>query len=161
MAYAAQVSALDACLGVVLDQLRGTTWWHSATFLLCGVRGFPLGEHRRVGPIEQSLFGELLHVPCIYRAPDNPGAMERRNELVSPADLARLLTANEVPGHERLRFQGHHGETALRTRDWFLRQTMHNGEPRHELYAKPDDRWEVNDVRGRCVDIVDELLSES
>ena len=28
-----------------------------------------------------------------------------------------------------------------------------------ELFAKPDDRWEVNDVAGRCRDVVSKLVS--
>lgn len=160
LAYAAQVSTLDACLGVLFEPLRAAAWWRHATFLLCGTRGFPLGEHRRVGPIDQSLYGELLHVPWILRAPGDRGAMERRRELVVPPDLPLLLTGTDVTGHEQLRFQGQNGETALRTRDWFLRQTNCDNQTRNELYAKPDDRWEVNDVRGRCVDIVDELLND-
>ena len=38
---------------------------------------------------------------------------------------------------------------AIRTPAWYLR---HAAEP--ELYAKPDDRWEVNDVADRCDEVV-------
>jgi len=27
-----------------------------------------------------------------------------------------------------------------------------------QLFAKPDDRWDMNDVSRRCADVVDELL---
>ena len=39
------------------------------------------------------------------------------------------------------------GQRAIRTPAWYLRQ-VDGGTA--ELYAKPDDRWEVNDVATRC-----------
>ena len=32
-------------------------------FAVTSPRGFPLGEHRRIGECDQALYGELLHVP--------------------------------------------------------------------------------------------------
>jgi hypothetical protein len=48
------------------------------------------------------------------------------------------------------------GLAAIRTGDWKL---IAAGE-RSELFAKPDDRWEQNDVHNRCRDTVDELRAE-
>jgi len=179
LAYAAQVSALDACLDHFFERLRETPPLDRTLLMLCGVRGYPLGEHRRVGPIDGSLYGETLHVPWIARLPGMLGAMERSARLVGPGDfgasLARLLEHDGPPSgasalevlcgarlaeHERLVFQSSSGESALRTPEWFLR-CVPSGEDaeevRRELYVKPDDRWEVNDVRDRCVDVVEEL----
>ena len=39
------------------------------------------------------------------------------------------------------------GERALLTHEWLLRQPP-DGDP--QLFAKPDDRWEHNDVARRC-----------
>ncbi len=160
LAYAAQVSALDACLDLLLEQLRASADWDSITFLLCGARGFPLGEHRRVGPVDNSLYGELLHVPWLGKLPRRASAMERSAALVAPADLETVLRGDRLPPRDRLEFHGDAQECALRTREWFLRRTVRDGEPRVELYAKPDDRWEVNDVHDRCHDVVEELLVE-
>lgn len=55
------------------------------------------------------------------------------------------------------------GERAIRTRAWQLRMPGASpmaGDPvppTPRLYAKPDDRWEVNDVAIRCPEIVDSL----
>jgi hypothetical protein len=160
LAYAAQISTFDACLDLLLEQLRGSAHWSRATFLLCGARGYPLGEHRRVGPVDESLYGELLHVPWIMRMPDAARAMERRPELITAADLATIVQGASPAAREQLTFSSAAEETALRTRDWFLRRTIRAGEPRIELYVKPDDRWEVNNVHDRCRDVVDELLSQ-
>jgi hypothetical protein len=35
-------------------------------------------------------------------------------------------------------------EQGIRTRDWYLRHAE-----RDELFAKPDDRWEINEVADR------------
>jgi hypothetical protein len=54
------------------------------------------------------------------------------------------------------------GETALATRAWFVRAAASaEGEEgaarKFELYVKPDDRFEANEVSDRCLDIVDEF----
>jgi hypothetical protein len=43
-------------------------------------------------------------------------------------------------------------ERAFRTPAWFLR-AVGDG----ELYVKPDDCWEVNNVANRCLDLVEDL----
>ena len=45
------------------------------------------------------------------------------------------------------------GSWAVRTPAWFL-QSRNDAESTTELYAKPDDRWEVNNVAERCQDVV-------
>ena len=159
LAYAAQVSAFDACLDLLLEQLRAAADWETRTFLLCGVRGYPLGEHRRVGPVDDALYGELLHTPWLLKSPGGARGMERCTQLVTPADLGAVLQGDERSARERLEFHSGEQEFALRTREWFLRRTLTDSEPRVELYAKPDDRWEVNDVHDRCHDVVEELLA--
>lgn len=61
------------------------------------------------------------------------------------------------------------GETGIRTGAWYLRRrtplghtadesTAEPGEaPPDQLYLKPDDMWEVNDVADRCPEIVEQL----
>jgi hypothetical protein len=55
------------------------------------------------------------------------------------------------------------GETALSTPAWFLRAEAPSaagaeGAGRKlELYVKPDDRFEGNEVSDRCLDIVEEF----
>jgi hypothetical protein len=47
-------------------------------------------------------------------------------------------------------------ERAVRTPGWFLR-FAHDREEDASLYAKPDDRWEVNDVHDRAPEVLAEL----
>jgi len=48
-------------------------------------------------------------------------------------------------------------QRSLRTPAWFLHQpTTHPP----QLYVKPDDRWETNDVANRCPDIVEQMIAQ-
>lgn len=174
-AYAGQVSLLDLALGGLLELVRGGPLASNTLLAATSARGFPLGEHRRVGPVDDALYGELVQAPWLLRLPDGLGAMDRSQALVQPADLfATLLDGLQIArpapcgsgqsvlpllrgDRERLRdhacIVGSQGERGLRTPAWYLRRPGRPAEgelPRAELYAKPDDRWEVNDVADRC-----------
>jgi arylsulfatase A-like enzyme len=188
-AYAGQIALLDTCLGGFLEVLDanpkkgGWPLAHKTMLALTASRGLPMGEHLRLGPCDEALHGELVHVPLVLRFPDRLGAAARSQALVEPADLwATLLDrwrprassqqpwpavppsptgvslmplVREEPAatRERLVVAGVGQERAIRTPAWYLRKA----EP-PELYAKPDDVWEVNDVANRCQDVVECLL---
>jgi arylsulfatase A-like enzyme len=171
-AYAGQVSLLDECVGALLEFVEDSPSGPETLLALTAARGFPLGEHRRVGPCDDALYGELVHVPLMMRFPDGLGVAARSQALTEPADLwATLLdwwrvsgippspsaaslmpiVRQEVAAHrDRLCIAGGHGERAIRTPAWYLRVAA---EP--ELFAKPDDRWEVNNVSQRCQEVVE------
>ena len=173
-AYAGQVSLLDTCVGALLEYLGEKPAGEETLLVLLGARGFPLGEHRNVGGWEEMLYSELVHVPWMMRFPDLSGAAGRSQTLVEPADLWRTLleyfrvgseppspvaksllpvVAGEVESiRDRLCIAGLETERAIRTPGWYMRL---GGRP--ELFAKPEDRWEVNDVADRCADVVDSL----
>ena len=68
-AYAGQVSLIDQLLGSLIAVIaeRGL---NENTILVCfSPRGFPLGEHHRVGPCDDALYSELTHVPLLVRGP--------------------------------------------------------------------------------------------
>jgi hypothetical protein len=170
--YAGQVSLLDTCLGGLGEFLRDGPLTGQTLLGLCSARGFPLGEHGRIGPCDDALYGELLHAPLLLQFPDNRGAAVRSQALVEPADVwATLLdywglgdalrspsAASLLPSpggdaqshRDRLCAGGHPGERAIRTPAWHLRRA--GGA---ELFAKPDDYWEANNVAGRCQEVVE------
>lgn len=172
-AYAGQVTLLDTCLGAFCDFLDGLPNRGHTLLSLCSARGFPLGEHGRVGACDDAMFGELLQVPWMIRLPDGTGAAVRSPALVEPADLwatlldwwavsdrphsptaiglRQLAQWQTAPLRDRLCMLSE-TDRAIRTPAWFLRL----GE-RPELYAKPDDRWEVNNVTSLCPDMVERL----
>ena len=71
---------------------------------------------------------------------------------VSPTAASLLplwRRCNSAMFRDRLCMAGDGGR-AIRTPAWFLR----TGE-QPELFAKPDDRWEVNDVASLCPEVVE------
>jgi len=171
--YAGQVALWDTCLGALVEWLDSSPLRRDTLLVLLSARGFPLGEHRRVGPYDEALYGELVHVPLVLRLPDGLGAGFRTQALVQPADLMATLAdwwqLSEVPLpppaasllplvrdevesiRDRLCVAGG-DHRAIRVPAWYLR----NAE-KPELFVKPDDRWEVNDVADRCGAIAESL----
>ena len=175
-AYAGQIALLDTCLGGFLEVLDEHPAAHKTLLALTASRGFPMGEHLRLGPCDEALHGELVHVPLLLRFPGSAWAATARSQaLVEPADLwatlldcwriaaappsptgvslMPLVREEPVATRDRLVVAGPGQERAIRTPAWYLRKT----EP-PELYAKPDDLWEVNNVAVRCQEVVDCLL---
>lgn len=174
-AYAGQVCLLDICLGALLDAVEAFAGQDDTLLMMTSPRGYPLGEHGRIGACDDSLYGELLHVPCLTRFPDGAGASARCQHLVQPPDVFASLFdwlemsvdnssvwgSSMLPADEDVRpplgdracaiSEGH---SAIRTPAWFLHR---DADSRRELFAKPDDRWEANEVADRCVETVDEL----
>ena len=187
-AYAGQVSLLDECIGGLLEALDQLPVGDAALFAMLSARGMALGEHGRVGPADQRLFGELVHAAWLMRFPDALGAAARSGSLVRPDDLPTTLLSwwqldgvsvdgvsvdgalggtgtNLMPlisGHrsgsrDRICLTNGRQERAIRTPGWHLR--FDEAEPPlAQLFAKPDDLWEVNEVSDRCADVVEGLV---
>jgi arylsulfatase A-like enzyme len=171
-AYGGQAMLVDLCVEALLDALAETGLADRTLVSLCGGRGFPLGEHRRVGFCDAALYEELIHVPWLLRVPGSRHGLSRSSHLVQPADLFATLvewcelagplpplwSARSVLGIFEDSWQprdrvcvaspdGFAGQRGIRTPAWYLREAV-GAAP--ELYAKPDDRFEVNDVAMRC-----------
>jgi arylsulfatase A-like enzyme len=178
-AYAGQVVLLDMCLGLLLDAIDEHPLWRDALLVVTSPRGYPLGEHNRIGACDSALYGELLHVPCFIRIPGNEHALTRVRSILQPHDIAALVVescggnlageqrASRLLGELRGKGEGPNvacaigpGQSAIRTPAWFMRQSRSIDEPRQELFAKPDDRWEANEVSSRCSDAVELLAAE-
>ncbi|MBC7853835.1 MAG: sulfatase-like hydrolase/transferase [Pirellulaceae bacterium] len=171
--FAGQVTVMDLCVGALLDAAAEQRMAQDTLFAFTSPRGYPLGEHGQVGPVENALYGEVLNVPLILRLPQGRGALTRTQELIQPGDLHDLLCAQLVPGSPSLLMdiaeRRDHlprdiacaiatGERAIRTPAWFLREVRKgDDEPRVELFAKSDDRWEVNEVASRAAEVAEEL----
>lgn len=175
-AYLGQVLTLDTCLGALAEFLDGHPLGRNTLVVLASPRSFPLGEHGRVGAVAPLLHEELVHVPWMIRWPDGQGAALRTQSLVQPADLYATLLDSVgialpsggfgrsllplVRGEEPELFRdrvlltdGQEGH-AMRTPAWFLRQ---DASP--QLFAKPDDRYEFNDVASRLHELLDAMQS--
>lgn len=172
-AYSGQVALLDTCLGALADHLEESGLAATTQLTLVSARGFPLGEHRRIGAYDEALYNESVQVPWLMRFPDGTGRMARSQALVTSSDLPGTLLewlevdrknlANGratslmpiVRGDEQM-LRDHvyltsGRERAIRTPAWFLRQPESGTV---ELYAKPGDRWEVNEAARLCEEVV-------
>ncbi len=172
-AYAGQVTLLDLCLGAFLDELDAGPLAKRTQLTFLSTAGFPLGEHRRIGPCDDAMYNETTQLVWTMRFPDELGKLTRTQALAQPSDLpGTLLDWLELDvgqlGHgtassllslirgsldfvrDRLLMVGRH-DRALRTPAWHLRQPLTGAA---ELYAKPSDRWEVNEVANLLPDIV-------
>lgn len=168
-AYAGQVSVLDACLDILLDAIDHSAIGSDALFLLTSPRGYPLGEHLRLGEADPQLHEELIHLPLLLRMPQGERTAQRCTALAQPPDIGatlaewfgvvgpdgglggiRLLQCFDDPSAP-LRDRAasvFDCQKALRSSAWFWRQSATD-----ELYVKPDDRWEVNEISDRCEEI--------
>lgn len=174
-AYAGQVAALDTCLGLALEALDASAGGREALVIFTAPRGYPLGEHLRAGPCDEPLYEENVHVPLVLRLPQGRGALERSQALVTPVDLYGTLrhwcgfsggegsllslvdgSRKALRDHVRMRSQC---DRAIRTPAWHLRVSGTAEAPRRELFAKPSDRYEVNEVADRCEALAGELAA--
>lgn len=168
-AYSGQVALVDQCLGMLLEALDGHPQADETLFIVTSPRGYPLGEHRRIGPCDQALYGELLQVPLLVQLPGREQALTRTHRIVQPRQIFNLLSADpkqvaELLADPRESLSAAHAigptQRAIRTPAWFLRESQTGGEPQYELFAKPDDRWEANEISSRCTDVVELLAAE-
>jgi arylsulfatase A-like enzyme len=189
-AYAAQVMVLDECLENLANAIKasdGNEW----LITLLGARGFPLGEHGRIGGVDPRTHVEQLQVPWLVRFPNKLGQLSRIDSLTSHQDLSPTLfdCIDREDKFDRSAFDGRSvvpmGSSArtawrdamlssspsarsIRTATWCLREdiacvdgSIASNEPASapELYVRPDDRWEANDVAKLCPEVVEELRS--
>lgn len=177
-AYAAQVIVLDACVGALVAALEEMFADSDTLVMLVGSGGFALGEHGILGCDCESLFGERLHVPWLMTKVGESTPLPRLNSLCQPADIGATLLQwfdpkapsawydglsfaaalqHEVVAKRTLAVAcGADGERVIRTPNWALRTKGQE----QQLYSKPDDRWESNDVADRCPEVVEGLKNE-
>lgn len=182
--YAAAVSWLDEGLGELLEAVEAKCSADELTVVFTADRGLPLGEHGIVGEVQPWLHEELIHLPFIIRLPGDAEAGRRVNALTQPTDLLPTvldwlkIPVPEVHGHsllpllrgdvEQLRPYACAGlevdgavEWGLRTPEWWflLPVWLEPGDrPRAaQLYVKPDDRWEQNNVLQHYLELTEHL----
>ena len=169
--YAGAVSYLDAGVGQILETLAETAGEDVLVVFTADV-GQALGEHGVVGAVRPWPHDEVIHLPLLLRLPGAAGAGRRVPALTQAVDLAPTLAdAFGLPllgthgnsllplargESEQVRDYACAGlevdgaaEWCLRTPDWaFLiaAQPGADGARGPQLYVKPDDRWEVNNV---------------
>ncbi len=175
---AAQLAVLDEAIDALEQTIAARQDAAEWTWLFCTLGGIPLGEHHTLGLAQQVGYIEEVAVAAIIRTPQNSIVSVRRAELCQLPDLpitlmhAMNLPANlEVWGRSQLlagpplqsiawakeqsiAFMESTEHCWLRTPAWSLLLTSES----QELYVKPDDRWEVNNIADRGSDIAAMLI---
>lgn len=165
----AQLVVFDQLFGVFLDQLRHSGILDKISIVFGSPRGYPLGEHGVVGQYN-NLYNETLHVPLMIRHARDSNSTEdtrfgaRHQGMVQLSQLNEMVSAMVDGGFHSVPFC----DAAISTVDRF--QSLHDGDWKlirdrdapdaAELYAKPDDRWDVNNVSRRCADVVENLSAK-
>lgn len=171
--YAAQVLLLDVLLSVVLDAIGDVP----TRLMVLGTSGFALGENQHFGCCGP-LHSPRIQVPVIGWGPPIPVA--RCGQPCTPAAaLAALLGtqaagqpgdaepnllsptawAAEPEGHRPLvRTVAADGSQGLTTPDWYYYHAA-EGEPfgGEELFVKPDDRGDINNVSSRVPEVLQQV----
>jgi arylsulfatase A-like enzyme len=183
--YAGCISLLDAQLGRLLNALDRLGRLDDTLILFTADQGEPLGEHGFVRRFRPWLYEELIHTPLILRMPRAECGGRRHRALVQPVDLLPTILeavgaaapADVPPLHgaswlplvrgesSKLRDYACLGmdleEFAIRTHHWHLIVPLTadpDDPPRSvELYRKPEDRWDQNNVVDQYPELADHL----
>jgi arylsulfatase A-like enzyme len=182
--YAAAVTYLDHGLAAVVQELANRGILDNILLLVTADRGQGLGERGDAATAYPSLHEEFVHVPLIVRMPGKAEAGLRVAALTQSVDLVpTLLEAFALPTADlhgrsllplirseidRVRPYAcsglHAGDAidwALRTPQWSLLLPVRSPAdqlPRQpQLYVKPDDRWEVNNLYQQYLDLAEGL----
>ncbi len=157
-AYLGQLSALDECLDLFADCLQASSL--PILWALSSPLSFPLGEHGFLGVHPDCVYDDALHVPLLVGDPRCPESA--RVPTLVHADRWIEIMSEALAGKQ----PPHYPILPDREREWLISSSVSALLPRakrthgwkvieradgiQELYVKPDDRWEKNDVAVRC-----------
>jgi arylsulfatase A-like enzyme len=181
--YAGTVTMVDRWLGELFEALRRMGRMDDSLLVFTSDQGEPLGEHGYVRRFRPWLYEELIHTPLIIRMPKGQFGGGRHQALVQTVDLLpTILGALGVAPGEDPPIHGHDllplvrgeqtkvrdyacmgmdvEEFAIRTHLWhlILPVVVDPDEPRSaELYRKPEDRWDQDNVIEQHPEVADQL----
>jgi arylsulfatase A-like enzyme len=182
--YAAAVSYADAAIGQILQALAEVDPEYEWQVVVTSNHGQSFGEHGLVDVHRPWLHEERLHLPLLIRLPGQAEAGRHVAAPTQPVDLPpTLLDTLGLPspiqhGQSLVPFcrgepvtprsytcsgwrVGTAVEWSLRTPHWKVilpLSTDPSDPPRPvQLYVKPDDRWEVNNVVQHHLELAERL----
>ena len=159
-AFQAQLLVFDLCLGVLLDFLEIENK-DNLSIALTSSGGYALGEHQLVGDMKNCPYSESIHVPFVVFHSNASSTTLRHQELFYLNDLCDQFLAGylndhstESTGNNIIFTEFDDATVAARTLAWhFVHQQN------CELYTKPDDRHEINEISSRRRDIVEQFTA--
>ncbi|MGF1582244.1 MAG: sulfatase-like hydrolase/transferase [Gemmataceae bacterium] len=178
--YASAVEHLDRSLGALIGALEEQGMLDEITLVLTAQQGVAVGEHGYVGASAPMLYEELIHIPLLVRLPSAEQAGTRILGFTQPIDLfptlleffelshdsgqgrslvpliqGRTQTIREYLVSHSFVENGHLWTIRTPSRCVLIRETEESTIPTVQLYDKPDDRWEVNDLAQHFLEEVD------
>lgn len=180
-AVGGQSMAIDQAIGEFYETLKDLDVSSNCLLGIIGTNGFPLGEHGVVGAQPPKLYSEVLHAPCILHPGNALPLGIRQGIILQPNMVGGMLnfwfdpSVDDQDLYESVLnsfFPTLDGETTtglaiakderstyIKAPAWSMIVCQSDGaELSTELYAKPDDRWEQNDVSSRAAVVVEKML---
>jgi arylsulfatase A-like enzyme len=177
------VALLDAALGRLLEQVDHDVATSPTLLVVTAGQGLTVREPGKLRNECDLLAEETVHSPLFIRLA-NASRCSRRQEIVQTVDLLPTLaewfgvdvSALPLDGQSLLPLaRGETGShrpgaimiaspkiTGIRTDDFYLVNRQIDGESdiERQLFAKPDDVWEVNDIAAQAPNVVDRLARQ-
>jgi hypothetical protein len=167
-AYADQVGVIGPCLEPLWDAIdRQTT-----LVVFVGTTGMSLGEHGWIGPGTGPLLSPRTHLPLVLQGPGISPL--RSSRITQPHELGVTIrewlagsTDSQIffdaliedwvtDDRERVGVAKHNEEWSMQTLAWhWYRSATCDG----QLFSKPDDRFDINDVRSRAISVHEEFAA--
>jgi arylsulfatase A-like enzyme len=182
-AYGGVMRYLDDLFGQFTKLLEELQLVDECLIIVQSPLGQPLGEYGPVTERNTGIFEERCHLPLLIKFPNGAGAGRRVHHFTTPSDVlatvfqmllgdpCESLRADHLVRYtaaQAARFREYavttipeeHGiiEATLRTNYWSLTTpfTSITGKP-IQLYRKPEDRWEMNNVAKEHVEVAEHL----
>ena len=180
-AVVGQVVVIDQAIGELLGTIRELNQENDTLVGLIGVSGYPLGEHGMVGGESGALHAESLHCPCMFRFGDEMPVGIRLPTIMQPHEIGEWVvtwlntelsdqidkTSLEALYDESIDTPNRIGAAiAVAENEYFvaspawscrIKTDADSSQSKAELYAKPDDRWEQNEISIRATAIVEKM----
>jgi arylsulfatase A-like enzyme len=179
-AYAHRVEALDQWFGKFLDQFHDKRLLDRAAIIVTADQGISLGEHAPAGTLPAYPYEEIRHLPLIIGLPGAECAGTRISTVTQTSDMPHAILglldgAHTAKTEFDLLSLGQAKESArdyartvqvseagsqtvaIRTPEWAFLSELGSDSPVSELYRKPDDRWEINNVVQHYPDLVPKM----
>jgi hypothetical protein len=180
-ALVGQVVVMDQAIGELLGTIRELNQENDTLVGLIGVSGYPLGEHGMVGGESGALHAESLHCPCLFRFGEEMPVGIRLPTIMQPHEIGEWVVTwlnVETAEQDDVRpLDALYDESidtpnrigaaiAVAENEWFvaspawscrITNAADGAQPKVELYAKPDDRWEQNEISVRATAVVEKM----
>jgi hypothetical protein len=166
-AMGGQAIAIDQAWGLLIAILDELGIGDDCLQVLCGIHGYPAGEHGWVGFGPTTLYSETLHVPLMLRPGNQLMLGKRVSAMTHPFQVMQAigdwLTEQNMPSFEfhnesRVAISVEDQQVHLASPSWACRWSSDSeSNEAIELFAMPDDRWQQNEVAARAPEVCDKM----